>query len=139
MPNHATAAFDVTRWDETPYHDPAGGPRLSRTVVGKTFTGDLVGDSTAELLMCRSDPADPKAGAGFVASELFEGRLHGLSGTFVFQHGGLMAGTATPKTFGHIVPGSGTDELKGLTGDAVIAVDGKGKHTLTLTYEIAVR
>ena len=138
MPNQAISSFDVTAWDELPYLEPPAGPRLSRATVAKTFRGDLVGESTAELLMCTSDPADLAAGAGYVASELIEGRLSGLAGTFVLQHGGLMAGLETRETFGHVVPGSATGELQGLTGDAVLAVDAEGKHTMTLTYEIAV-
>jgi hypothetical protein len=41
-----------------------------------------------------------------------------------------------PRTAGHIVPGSGTGELVGLTGEVQIMVGAGGEHTLTLDYEI---
>lgn len=137
MTNSALSSFDVTGWDEKPYNDPASGPRLSRTTVSKKFTGDLEAESTAELLMCQASAADLKAGAGYVASEQVQGTLAGLKGSFVLQHGGVIVGGKTEKTFGHVVPGSGTGQLKGLIGDAEIAVDADGRHTLTLFYQIA--
>ncbi|MDH3456793.1 MAG: DUF3224 domain-containing protein [Gemmatimonadota bacterium] len=38
---------------------------------------------------------------------------------------------------GHVVPGSGTRELAGLSGQVQIAVDADGAHTLMLDYEIS--
>lgn len=37
--------------------------------------------------------------------------------------------------FGHVVPGSGTGELAGLTGEIEISVAEDGTHTLTLDYD----
>ena len=136
MTSRALSSFDVTGWEESLYSDPASAPRLSRTTVSKKFTGDLEAESTAELLMCQASAADLKAGAGYVASEQVHGTLGGLQGSFVLQHGGLIIGGKTEKTFGHVVPGSGTGQLKGLVGDAEIAVDAAGRHTLTLSYHI---
>lgn len=130
----ATASFDVTGWDENPYDEPDEGPRLARASVQKTFHGELEGESTAELLMCQADPADLSAGAGYVASEQFVGRLGERTGTFVMQHGGL-SGAGAPRTFGHVVPGSATDELAGLRGDVEISRTPDGEHTLTLDYD----
>ena len=135
MSTRATASFDVTAWDQTPYDDSAGGPLLARATVRKTFTGDLEATSTAELLMCQSDPQDLAAGAGYVASERVTGRLHGREGTFVLQHGGL-SGDGEPHTFGHLVPGSGTGDLAGIRGTMEIAQDASGAHTLTLEYTL---
>ena len=137
MPTRATSTFNVTGWDESPpYHEPEGGPRLSRTTVKKSFQGDMVGESTAELLGCQADAKDLAAGAGYVASELFTGSLGGKGGSFVIQHVGLM-GDGSPKTSGNVVPGSGRGELAGLTGKMEIAVAADGTHTLTLDYDFA--
>jgi hypothetical protein len=103
--------------------------------VRKTFRGGLEGESVAELLMCQADPSDLAAGAGYVASERFEGRVDGRAGSFVMQHGGL-SGEGTPRTFGHIVPGSGTGDLAGLRGAVEIAVDADGNHQLILDCEL---
>ena len=135
MSTHATASFDVTGWDETPYDEPADGPRLARATVRKTFRGDLEGESTAELLMCQADPDDYSAGAGYVASEHVTGTLDGRQGTFVLQHGGLSGEVAGERTFGHVVPGSGTGELEGLRGEAEIRQTPDGEHTLLLDYD----
>jgi hypothetical protein len=135
MSTRAIASFDVTAWDDAPYDEPADGPRLARATVRKAFRGDLEGESTAELLLCQSDPSGGAAGAGYVASERVVGRLGGRSGTFVLQHGGLSGGGEAPRTFGHVVPGSGTGGLAGLRGTAEISRDADGKHTLTLEYD----
>lgn len=136
MTTRATSTFDVTGWDETPYDEPAEGPRLARATVRKTFRGDLEGESVAEVLLCQTDPDDLAAGGGYVVSERVEGRLGGRAGAFVLQHGGL-GGAGTPqRTFGHVVPGSGTGALRGLQGAIEISVDADGTHTLTLDYRL---
>ena len=137
MPSRATASFDVTGWDQSPYEDQdPSGPHLSRATVRKSFRGDLTGESTAELLMCQANPSDLSAGAGYVASEMVVGQLAGREGTFVLQHWGMSVGEER-RTGGHVVPGSGTGALAGLSGQVQIAVDADGSHTLTLDYEIA--
>jgi hypothetical protein len=125
MTTQVTATFNITRWDEAAYG--TGDPKLARVDVGKTFTGELEGTSNAQLLTCAS--AD--GSAGYVASEQFTGTLDGRTGTFVLQHGATMS-PAGPSHFGHVVPGSGTGELVGLTGTA------KVEHELiTLDYDLA--
>ena len=138
MTTRATATFEVTGWDQTTYGDDTGGQHLSRATVRKTFSGDLVGESTAELLMCRQEhPSDVGAGAGYVASELVTGSLAGRAGTFVMQHWGVSGAGVPPRTAGHVVPGSGTDELEGLAGEIEITVDDDDGHTITIDYELA--
>jgi hypothetical protein len=56
-----------------------------------------------------------------------------LRGTFVLRHGGV-----GDHAFGHTVPGSGTGELAGLSGEAVYAHDDAGAR-LTLSYALAAR
>ena len=131
----AVSSFDVTSWDETSTSEPAEGPRLARVTIRKVFRGDLDGESVAELLMCQTDPIED--GAGFVASEVVTGRLDGREGTFVMQHGGLMGGGEPPRTFGNIVPGSGTGALAGLLGTVEIAQSETGEHTITLDVRFA--
>jgi hypothetical protein len=137
MSTRATAHFDVTGWDEAPYDEPTDGPRLARATVTKSFRGDLDGESTAEVLLCQRDPSDLGAGGGYLASERFSDRLGERAGTFVLQHGGLGGAGTAPRTFGHVVPGSGTGEMAGLRGTVEIQQSVDGAHTLTLDYEIA--
>lgn len=134
MTMRTTASFDVTGWEEQPYDEPEVGPRLARATVTKAFSGELAGESTAELLMCQADPDDFKAGAGYVASEQFVGQLGDREGSFVMQHGGL-SGSGAERTFGHVVPGSATGALAGLRGEVLISRTPEGDHTLTLDYD----
>jgi hypothetical protein len=137
MSTRAVSSFDVTGWDEAPYDQPEGGPHLSRATVLKTFRGDLEGNSTAQLLMCRSDPSDLAAGAGYIALETITGTLEGRAGSFVVQHGGLSEPGGTQPMTSFIVTGSGRGELAGIRGTVEIAVTAEGAHTLTLDYELA--
>jgi hypothetical protein len=118
-------SFEITGWDETTYDAPAEGPPLKRVSVRKRFSGRLEGTSTAELLIAGRE--------GYLASERVDGVLEGRRGTFVIQHGGV-----GDHAFGHIVPGSGTGELEGLSGEAVFAHDEAGAR-LTLDYALATR
>ena len=52
----------------------------------------------------------------------------------MLQHGGIGDDTGQ-HAFGHIVPGSGTGELRGLRGEAAFAHDADGAR-LTLTYSL---
>jgi hypothetical protein len=135
MSHRASATFTVTSWDAVPYDEPDGAPQLSCASVRKVFSGDLEGDSTAEVLMCMADPARYQDGAGYLASERFTGRVGERTGTFVIQHGGLSGPGVDERTFGNVVPGSGTGDLAGLAGTVEIGRDADGKHTLALAYD----
>lgn len=131
----ATAPFDVTAWEPASSDRPDAGPELSRVVIRKSFQGgDLEGESEGEALFCGA--SRPEAGAGYVVSERVTGRLDGRQGTFVIQHGGLMGPGMAPRTFGHIVPGSGTGELVGLAGEVEIERSADGTHTMRLDYHV---
>ena len=136
MPTHAVIPFTVTGWEPTPYEEELPGPRLFRVTVRKTYNGALVADSVGQLLMCVADGDNLAAGAGFVISERVSGSLEGRAGSFVLQAWGVSGGDEQT-TAGHIVPGSGTGALAGLTGSLTIAVTDDGDHTLLLDYTIA--
>lgn len=128
MSTRIIATFQITNWEQTSLDEPAEGPKLSRAAVTKSFTGDLTATSTADVLMCQAE-----GGAGYIAQERVEGRLGDRTGSFVLQHGGVGGGD-WQEAFGHVVPGSGTGELKGLRGEARYKHDESGA-TLTLDYE----
>jgi hypothetical protein len=126
---NATAPFSNDRYDEERYTE-AQGVELSQVHISRTFTGDIEGASTAELLVAKSE-----SGGGYVGQDLIRGALDGRSGSFVFQHGGVM-GPAGISNTGTILPGSGTGELAGISGEGTMLADAEGNHTLTLDYEI---
>ncbi len=135
MSTHLIVPFDVTGWEQTAYDTEAPGPRLFRVTVRKTYRGELAGDGVAELLMCVADEDDLGAGAGYVVSERIVGALDGRAGSFVIQHWGV-SGDGVQATAGHVVPGSGTDELQGLRGTVAVSVADDGAHSLTFDYEL---
>jgi len=124
---NASSSFTNDRYDEDPYA-AADGTELSRVHISRTFTGDLEGESTAELMIAKSE-----GGGGYIGHDRIAGTLGGKSGSFVFQHGGIM-GPAGVSNTGTIVPGTGTGELGGISGEGTMLADDEGNHTLTLTY-----
>lgn len=136
MGRRIVSEFDVTGWDQTPYGEEGDGPGLGEAIVLKSYRGELEGEGRARLLMCRANPASNSENAGYVASEQVTGRLAGREGTFVLQHWGVAAAGEPPRTAGHVVPGSGTGELVGLTGTMEISVAPDGTHTLALDFEL---
>jgi hypothetical protein len=126
---NASSPFTNDRYDEESYAE-AEGVELSRVHIKRTFTGDLDGSSTAELMIAKSE-----GGGGYVGHDKISGTLGGRTGTFVFQHTGLMGPDGVTNT-GTIVPGSGTDELEGITGEGTMLADEEGGHTLTLAYSL---
>ncbi|WP_344590316.1 DUF3224 domain-containing protein [Actinomadura vinacea] len=128
MTNQAAGTFDIDSWDaQEPYQDE-DGVRLTRVRVGKTFHGDLVGSSTAELITVET-AAGPVA---YVGVETVRGILHGREGTFVLQHS---AGSDESQWLRWlIVPTSGTGELTGIRGQGQIIVAPDGGHSWTLDY-----
>jgi hypothetical protein len=126
---NASAPFTNDRYDEEAYAE-AEGVELSRVHISRTFTGDLAGESTAELMIAKSE-----GGGGYVGHDKITGTLGEKTGSFVFQHTGIMGPNGITNT-GTIVPGSGRGELEGITGDGTMLADDEGNHTLTLVYEL---
>ncbi|HLY29874.1 MAG TPA: DUF3224 domain-containing protein [Ktedonobacterales bacterium] len=131
MTIHATATFEVKSWDEKPYSEVEGQPKLTRADVVYTYHGGLEGEGKVTYLMCYSG----NGAAYYLGYEQVTGRLGERSGSFVVQHdGSFEEGVARTTTI--IVPGSATGELSGLHGGG----SGEARHdppaTLTLDYEI---
>ena len=105
---NASAPFTNDRYDEEAYAE-ADGVELSRVHIRRTFTGELEGGSTAELMIAKSE-----GGGGYIGHDRISGALGGRTGTFVFQHTGVMGPEGVTNT-GTIVPGTGTGELEGIT------------------------
>jgi hypothetical protein len=134
MTTHATGTFEIKSWDEKPYEELDGDARLTRASVTSTFHGDIEGEGTSESLMAY--PGGDSA--GFVGYQRIIGRIGGRSGGFVLQVSGTYAdGVAKAEWF--VVPGSATDELRGLRGTGgYVARHGESSNVpITLDYELA--
>jgi uncharacterized protein DUF3224 len=131
MSTTANARFAIKSWDEKPYSEGQGLPKMTRASVSKTFTGDLEGEGQVEyLMMYRSDGT-----AAFVGLERIVGRLGGKTGSFVLQRTGAFEGGEAKESY-TVVPGSGTGELGGLRGNGSSAVGHGMEHPFTLTYDL---
>jgi Protein of unknown function (DUF3224) len=107
----ATGSFTIKSWDERPFAELEGAPKLTQARVTTTYGGDLDGEGTSTLVMAY-DGAD----ASYAGYERVVGSLGGRSGSFVLRlAGGFEQGAA--RTDWTVVEGSGTGELAGLQGE----------------------
>ena len=126
----ATGTFDVKITPQASDLAPEG-PNLGRMSLDKQFHGDLAGTSKGEML---SAMTSVKNSAGYVAMERVTGTLKGRKGSFILQHSGTM-NRGAPKLLIVVVPDSGTDQLKGLTGTMTIDIV-DGKHSYGFDYAL---
>ena len=115
---NASATFTPKKWDEKPYEQVSPRTKLTRTSAEFQYAGQLQGDGSVEYLMFYSsyDEHDPhKATAEHVGLIRFKGDLNGKAGSFVFEERGAFE-AATAKSSLRILPGSGTDQLSGISG-----------------------
>lgn len=133
MTEQAVATFEIDRWEERPY-DEHEDTKLTRTHVTKTFSGNIEGTSTAELLMAYGAVPGSAAYTGF---ERITAWINGRSGSFTLHHTATSDTSHDPPTATwSVVPDSGTGELKGLRGKADISRDSDGGHVFTLEYRL---
>ena len=130
MSTHAVSTFEPSSWDEQPYAEADGAPKLTHTVANKTFTGDIEAESTVRYLMIyREDGATLITGL-----ERVVGRIGDRAGSFVFRHEGTdQDGTAEVSCT--VVPGSGTGALAGLRGEGRFAAKAM-RVEFTFDYEL---
>ncbi|HEX8472101.1 MAG TPA: DUF3224 domain-containing protein [Brevundimonas sp.] len=127
--HHARGTFDVTI---TPVQPSAGTAAdvPGRMTLSKVFHGDLSGTATGEMLATMA----PGASGAYVAMERVNGTLEGRSGSFALVHRGLMDKGAQDLLI-TVVPGSGTDDLQGITGVFHLTIEG-GEHRYDLEYSL---
>jgi hypothetical protein len=114
------ARFEIFGWEETGLPgvaaETAGGAKMT-----KTFTEGLTGTGEGLFISSGSDEGN----RSYIAVERITGTLaDGRAGSFTVHHGGL---ESSPETwFGHIVPGTGTDDFAAFAGSARIGHDETG-------------
>ena len=132
MKKSADARFAITSWDEKPYSEGEGLPKLTRATVKKTLTGDIEGEGHVEyLMMYRADGS-----ATFVGLERVTATIEGNAGTFVLQRSGVFENGQAKESYS-VIPGSGTGALKGLRGDGSTSVGHGMEHPFTLNFDLA--
>jgi len=129
MNQHATGPFDVKLAMLEPYNK--SDATMARRSIDKQFHGDLDAASQGEMLSVGT----ARDNAGYVAIERVTGKLHGRRGSFALQHKATMTNGA-PFLDIIVVPGSGTDELKGLSGSMKIEIAPGGAHSYHFEYTL---
>ena len=129
MRKQAKATFDIKSWDEKPYNEMEGAPKLTRASITKWYQGDVEGEGKLEYLMMYRTAGS----ANFMGLERITGSIGGRSGSFVLQHIGTFEdGVAKVKL--SVIPGSGTGDLRGMTGEGGFSVGHQPPYALTLDY-----
>ena len=132
MKARATGGFASESWDELPYGEIEGAPRISRVSASESFRGDIEGRGTQELLVYYND----EMSGTYVGMERIDGRVAGRSGSFVLRHSGTFADGEVDGRWA-VVEGSGTGELAGLTGEGkIVHHDRTGLASYALIYEL---
>lgn len=131
MSRHATGTIEMKNWEERPYAEVEGAPKLSRANGSDLYHGEIEGEATFEyLMMYRGDSS-----ASIVGLERVVGRLGDRCGSFVLQLSGAFEGGTVTCTWS-VVPESGTEELHGLHGEGGL-VYRHGEHSsITLDYDL---
>jgi hypothetical protein len=132
MSQQANATFAVKSWAENTWEGkPAAevtGAKRTYSKVEYIYQGDMVGASTIQYLMSYNEDGSGQ----FVALEHFTGSIGGKSGSVVFQQVGTFEPVTATVT---ILPGSGTGELAGLSGESHLVIPGHmEQYPFTINY-----
>ena len=125
----ANAMFRTAAWNEEPYTTEP--QKMVQAHVDRTFEGDLQGASHTEYLM-----AYTPAGASFVGLERFTGKLNGKEGTFAFQRDGDVGADGIVHERFHIIAGSGTGELEGISGNGTWDSGHADSYPISFEYKL---
>ena len=126
----ATGTFDVQLKPLEAYNQSPDA-QIGRMSIDKTFEGELAASSQGEMV---SGGSPASGSAGYVAMERVTGTLHGKGGSFLLQHSATMTPEAQTATI-IVVPGSGTSELEGISGEMGIEIEG-GQHSYWFQYDL---
>jgi hypothetical protein len=111
---------------------PELGGAIDRFDFTKIYRGDVEGSGAGVMLSVGERSSGT---AGYVAMETVSGRLNDRHGGFALQQFGAMH-AGSPTLYYEVVPGSGRDELEGITGTLRLTIDPDGTHRLELEYEL---
>lgn len=108
---------------------------IGRMTIDKNWNGDLQGHSRGVMLTTATESTGAMA---YVALEKFTGKLGGKSGSFDFSHNAsMLKGNAAAGVLQiYVIPGSGTGELAGLSGELKIDRDASGAHSYLFDYSL---
>jgi hypothetical protein len=121
----AKGKFEIEMVRQEDEEAPAG-----RMTINKSYTGDAEGSGIGQMISKRTESGT----AAYCAIEEFSGSVDGKSGTFTLIHQGRM-NKETQSLEVEILKGSGTGDLKGISGSMAVTQDAEG-HKYELEYEL---
>lgn len=130
------AVYTVKNWTRKKWDDAATaeipGAKLFRLEVNLIYSGGIEGESSTQLLVTQNEDGT----GSFVGMEKVIGNVSGKSGSFVLQHSGTFDNGKIKATL-NVTPGSGTDELNGLSGQINLNIAEHGEHyPISFQYEV---
>ncbi len=125
----AKGSFELASWDEETYEPMDDGGKLTRASVTQTFTGAIEGDGAVQWLMAYR----PDGTAHFVGLQRIRGTIDDRNGTFVLETIGDFDGKVATWT-ASVVPGTGSGDLEGLTGQGDFGAPQGPKASYELDY-----
>lgn len=137
MSAQAIVTVTAKSWEEDRIVEADPAHAVARAMFTATYTGDIEGESTCDLLISyvAGEASKPETLEGpYVGYEQVSGTLAGRTGTFVLAARGEHTGSVA-RTELQIVEGSGTGALAGLRGYGSYAADAM-TYTLTLDYDL---
>lgn len=133
----AKGTFSITKWDENTLEQLTETTKTTKATVLTSLTGEIEGNASTEYLMFyRSfDTSDPhKASAVYLGLMVIKGSINGKHGSFAVEDHGTFENGAAASSL-HIISGSGTGELKNISGKGSYTADGSGAVT-EFEYEL---
>ena len=128
----ATGTFTMKSWEEKPYAEIEGAPKIAHAYTTNTYTGEISGESTANYVIVY-----PEDTVGvFIGYEQIVGRIGDREGSFVVEgRGSWEGGTVTTEWTG--IEGMAAGDLAGLTGTGSYVARHEIPETpVTLEYEL---
>lgn len=126
-----TGLFTMKQWDEQPYREQEGQPKMAQAEVVFSYSGQIDGESFCRYLLTYGEKR-----ASYVGLHRFVGTIDGREGTVDFQEVGIFE-NGTPIPTITILPDTATDGLVGITGQGSYAgSEEEGTVVFTLDYTI---
>jgi hypothetical protein len=126
----ATGTAESKSWEQTPYATADDAPELAAASGVDIYHGDIEGEGHWQGLTI----AGPDGTGELLSLQRMICAVGGQSGTFVLRIRGTFDGTGSRATW-EVVPGSGTGELRGISGTGGFETSGE-TTTYTLDYSL---
>lgn len=127
----AAGKFAVTGGSEQTVHDVPGELKITRVAGTQRFGGAIEGTGSVEWVFGYR----PDRSAVFSGLQRIDGSIDGRTGSFVLESTGEHDGK-TSKGRWRVVPGSGTGELAGITGEGSFDAPGGPEASYELDYNL---